>query len=210
MPVDGVSDSGRGQRPLQPADQEVCPTLLAIMRIAGLSGSLNLIGTVSVKHAVTMKSILVVDDNNDLRFTISASLSFAGYDVRQAANGRDAIVLVLAQKPDLILCDVKMPEMDGYRTLEAIRKFPGTSTIPFVLMMGTADWDESRQAMIRGADDCLMKPFSIAQLIEVIETRLASRTQVQREAYHQIQEPHGEAFMRFSPEPAPAVAGMTA
>ena len=172
--------------------------------------SLNLVGTVSVKHAVTMKSILVVDDNNDLRFTIAASLSFAGYDVRQAANGRDAIVLVLAQKPDLILCDVKMPEMDGYRTLEAIRKFPGTSTIPFVLMLGTADWDESRQAMIRGADDCLMKPFSIAQLIEVIETRLASRTQVQREAYHQIKEPHAEAFMHFPPKPAPAVASMTA
>jgi len=157
-----------------------------------------------------MKSILVVDDNNDLRFAIAASLSFAGYDVRQAANGRDAIVMVLAQRPDLILCDVKMPEMDGYRTLAAIRKFPGTSTIPFILMMGTADWDESRQAMIRGADDCLTKPFSIAQLIEVVEARLASRTQVQREAYQQIEEPHGEAFLRYSPEPAPAVAGMTA
>jgi CheY-like chemotaxis protein len=155
-----------------------------------------------------MKSILVVDDNNDLRFAIAASLSFAGYDVRQAANGRDAIVLVLAQRPDLILCDVKMPEMDGYRTLAAIRKFPGTATIPFVLMMGTADWDESRQAMIRGADDCLMKPFSIAQMIEVVEARLARSIQVRREAYQQNEEPHGETFLQFSPAAAPAAAGM--
>ena len=163
---------------------------------------------VSVKHDRTMKSILVVEDNQDLRFAIAANLSFAGYDVRQAANGRDAIVMVLAQRPDLILCDVRMPEMDGYRTLAAIRKFPGTANIPFVLMMGTVDWDESRQAMIRRADEYLMKPFTIAQLIEVIEARLARRTHVQREAYHQIEDPQGDVFPPFSAEPTPANAGL--
>jgi len=67
-----------------------------------------------------MKNILVIDDKDDLRSVIVATLTYAGYTVRQAANGRDGILMVLAQRPDLILCDVRMPEMDGYRTLAAI------------------------------------------------------------------------------------------
>ena len=67
-------------------------------------------------HFTAMQNILVIDDKAELRSIIAATLTYAGYEVREAANGREGIVMVLAEKPDLILCDVRMPEMDGYRS----------------------------------------------------------------------------------------------
>jgi CRP/FNR family transcriptional regulator, polysaccharide utilization system transcription regulator len=116
-----------------------------------------------------MKDVLLIDDEEDLRSLLATGLSYAGYNVRQASNGRDGIVMLLEQKPDLILCDVHMPEMDGYRTLAAIRKVPGTAAIPFILMTGSMSRDEFRRAMVGGADDYLMKPFSIFELIGAVQ-----------------------------------------
>jgi CheY-like chemotaxis protein len=157
-----------------------------------------------------MKNILVIDDKDDLRSVIVATLTYAGYTVRQAANGRDGILMVLAQRPDLILCDVRMPEMDGYRTLAAIRKVPGTAAIPFILMTGSMDHDEFRQAMVRGADDYLMKPFSALELIGALESRLARQTHVQDEAYARIEKSREYALPQFTPVSAPAAAAFAA
>ena len=130
-----------------------------------------------------MKSILVIDDKDEVRAVIVATLIYAGYTVRQARNGRDGILLLLAERPDLILCDVRMPEMDGYRTLAAIRNVPGTAAIPFILMTGSMGRDEFRQAMVCGADDYLMKPFTALELIGAVQSRLARQTHIRNGAY---------------------------
>jgi CheY-like chemotaxis protein len=150
-----------------------------------------------------MKSILVIDDKDEIRSVIFAALAYAGYTVRQARNGREGILMVLAQRPDLILCDVKMPEMDGYRTLAAIRSFPDTASISFILMTGSMSRDEFRHAMVCGADDYLMKPFSARELIKAVESRLTRQMHVQSEAHQRIEELREQGFPRFSAESAP-------
>jgi diguanylate cyclase len=150
-----------------------------------------------------MKNILVVDDQEDVRAVIVTLLKYSGYSVRQAKNGRDGILMVLAQRPDLILCDVRMPEMDGYRTLAAIRKVPGTAAIPFILMTGSMTREEFRQAMVCGADDYLMKPFSTRELIEAVESRIARHTHMRSEALQQIEMGREHPGQLFSPEWAP-------
>jgi CheY-like chemotaxis protein len=134
-----------------------------------------------------MKSILIIDDDDDVRSVIVATLTYAGYAIREAGNGRDGILMVLAQRPDLILCDMRMPDMDGHRTLAAIRKFRATAAIPFILMTGSMGRDEFRHAMVCGADDYLMKPFSAHELIEAVESRLARQTDVQSEAFQWLE-----------------------
>ena len=157
-----------------------------------------------------MKSILVIDDKKEVRDVIVATLHYAGYIVRQSGNGREGILRVLEQRPDLILCDVRMPEMDGYRTLAAIRKVPGTAAIPFILMTGSMGREEFRQAMVWGADDYLMKPFSALELIGAVESRLARQTHVQSEAYQQIEKSREFGLPQFSQELILAGAASTA
>ena len=157
-----------------------------------------------------MKSVLVIDDKDDIRSVIVATLTNAGYAVRQAGNGREGIVMALEQRPDLILCDVRMPEMDGYRTLAAIRGFRGTAAIPFILMTGSMGRDEFRHAMGCGADDYLMKPFSAHELIKAVESRLTRQTNVQSEACQRIEKLHEHARERFSFESTPAGGVMAA
>jgi DNA-binding response OmpR family regulator len=153
------------------------------------------LGTVHVLHGATMKTILVIDDKDEIRSVVIATLAHAGYAVRQARNGRDGILMVLAQRPDLILCDVRMPEMDGYRTLAAIRECRGTAAIPFILM-------------VCGADDYLMKPFTAHELVKAVKSRLARHTHVQTEAYQRIEKLREPALLPRLPDSAPAGASM--
>jgi CheY-like chemotaxis protein len=129
-----------------------------------------------------MKNILVIDDKDDLRSSIVATLVEAGFATQEAKNGRMGILKVLAHRPDLIICDVNMPEMDGYRTLEAIRKVPGTAAIPFIIMTGSVGVNGFRQAMDCGADDFVMKPFTPNQLLAAVKSRLARQTHFETEA----------------------------
>src|SRR5690349_10945608 len=111
-----------------------------------------------------MKDILVIDDQAEIRKVIGSILVELGYSVREAGNGHDAIRMVIARKPDLILCDVKMPGLDGYCTLNAIRKCSGTAAIPFILMTGFMGTSDIRHGMDSGADDYLIKPISAVEL----------------------------------------------
>jgi CheY-like chemotaxis protein len=152
-----------------------------------------------------MKTILVIDDSDDVRSVIVATLTYAGYAVREAGNGQEGILMVLAQRPDLILCDVSMPVMDGHRTLAAIREFRGTAAIPFILMTGSMGRDEFRHAMVCGADDYLMKPFSAHELIEAVESRLARQTEVQSEALQRTEKQRELDFRNSCLDPHRAV-----
>lgn len=137
-----------------------------------------------------MKYILVIDDDDNMRSVIAATLVVAGYAVQGARNGREGIMMVLADRPGLILCDINMASMDGYRTLEAIRKYPGTADIPFIMMTGSVIQSEFRRAMDCGADDYLSKPFSPVELVNAVKSRLARHSQSQREVTRRLQQLH--------------------
>ena len=138
-----------------------------------------------------MKSILVIDDNDDVRSIVTDVLRNFGFAVREAASGDSAIQMVLAEKPDLIISDVRMPGMDGHHLLNAIRDLQSTAAIPFILMTGSGSHDDFRRGMVSGADDYLQKPFTPDDLIEAVLSRLIRQTDLQMEAYN-----HAERFRR--------------
>lgn len=131
-----------------------------------------------------MKSILVIDDNEDVRTIVTAVLRNFGFTVREATSGESAIQMVLAEKPDLIISDVRMPGMDGHHLLSAIRELQSTAAIPFILMTGSGSHDDFRRGMASGADDYLHKPFTPDELIEAVLSRLIRQTDLQMEAYN--------------------------
>ncbi len=143
------------------------------------------VGTVFDMHPYRMRSILVIDDDDDVRAVVIATLIKSDFSVREAKDGRVGIQMILAERPDLIICDVKMPGMDGYRMLSAIRQFPATAAIPLILMSGSGkgDRDSFRRGMVSGADDFLLKPFTPSELIEAVETRWARQKDFQTEAW---------------------------
>jgi CheY-like chemotaxis protein len=130
-----------------------------------------------------MKNILVIDDSDEVRSVVSAVLSNFGFSVREATSGEEAIRMVLAEKPDLIVSDVRMPGMDGHHLLSAIRDLQATAAIPFILMTGSGSRDDYRRGMVSGADDYLYKPFTPDELIEAVLSRLVRQTDLQMEAY---------------------------
>ena len=134
-----------------------------------------------------MKSILVIDDNEEVRSIVTTVLRNFGFAVREAAGGESAIQLVLEEKPDLIISDVRMPGMDGHHLLSAIRELQSTAAIPFILMTGSGSHDDFRRGMASGADDYLQKPFTPDELIEAVLSRLIRQTDLEMEAYYQAQ-----------------------
>jgi CheY-like chemotaxis protein len=131
-----------------------------------------------------MKSILVIDDNDDVRSIVTDVLRNFGFAVREATSGDSAIQMVLAEKPDLIISDVRMPGMDGHRLLSTIRELQSTAAIPFILMTGSGSHDDFRRGMVSGADDYLQKPFTPDELIEAVLSRLIRQADLQMEAYN--------------------------
>jgi len=131
-----------------------------------------------------MKTILVIDDNEDVRCIVTTVLRNFGFAVREATSGESAIGMVLEEKPDLIISDVRMPGMDGHHLLSAIRELQSTAAIPFILMTGSGSRDDFRRGMVSGADDYLQKPFTPEELIETVLSRLVRQTDLQMEAYN--------------------------
>jgi CheY-like chemotaxis protein len=137
-----------------------------------------------------MKRILVIDDNEDVRTIVTTVLRSFGFEVREAASGESGIRMVLEEKPDLIISDVRMPGMDGHHLLTAIRELQSTAAIPFILMTGSGSRDDFRRGMVSGADDYLQKPFTPDELIETVLSRLIRQTDLQMEAYNHASKMH--------------------
>lgn len=133
-----------------------------------------------------MKRILVIDDEAGLREMVNVVLTNRGFGVIEAEDGGRGIELARQHLPDLILCDVKMEQTDGYLTLAALRTQPATAAIPFILMTGYADPAGMRQGMELGADDYLPKPFSADRLCAAVEARLRKAQQVREEAERKL------------------------
>jgi two-component system, sensor histidine kinase and response regulator len=135
-----------------------------------------------------MPRILVVDDDAALRAMVRMALEEAGYEVTEASDGVAGVHLACAETPDLILCDVRMEGMDGYRTLAALRRHSLTASIPFILMTGQADSRGMRQGMELGADDYLAKPFAVGDLTAAVAARLRKQQVVRADAERKMAE----------------------
>jgi CRP-like cAMP-binding protein/AmiR/NasT family two-component response regulator len=131
------------------------------------------------------KNILIIEDNNDIRESTAEILQLTGYQVQQAPNGKLGVEMATQHQPDLILCDVMMPELDGYGVLYMLSKNVLTSSIPFIFLTAKAERVDFRKGMEMGADDYLTKPFDDMELLNAIETRL-SKTEKQKLFYSKI------------------------
>lgn len=117
-------------------------------------------------------SILVIEDSPEMAENIVELLRLAGYNVTHAPNGKLGIESVHRSEPDLILCDVMMPELDGYGVLHILNRDPATAGIPFIFLTAKSDISHFREGMDLGADDYITKPFDHAHLLKIIELRL--------------------------------------
>lgn len=122
-----------------------------------------------------MTKILLIEDNNDIRENVVEILELSNYKVYAAANGKEGVGLALKHRPDIVLCDIMMPEMDGYGVLEALNTHPGTKATPFIFLTAKAERPDIRKGMELGADDYLTKPFDDFELLRAIETRLKKK-----------------------------------
>jgi CheY-like chemotaxis protein/CRP-like cAMP-binding protein len=120
-----------------------------------------------------MKKILLIEDDITLRETTAEILELENYSVLTAANGKEGVTLAIETKPDLIVCDIMMPELDGYQVLNKLSANETTKRIPFIFMSAKTEMGEIRKGMDLGADDYLTKPVNEELLISAIESRLA-------------------------------------
>ena len=119
-----------------------------------------------------MKSILIIDDNTDIRENTCEILQLSGYKCFTTENGKKGVELALKEKPDLIVCDIMMPELDGYGVLHLLRKNIETQYIPFIFLTAKTERSDLRKGMEMGADDYITKPFDDVELLNAIEVRL--------------------------------------
>ncbi len=119
-----------------------------------------------------MKKILIVEDNIDIRENLAEILTLAGYEAHTAENGKTGIEKAEQILPDLIICDVMMPVLDGYATLKILNSKPKTANIPFIFLTAKAQNVDFRYGMNLGADDYVTKPFETNELLQVVEMRL--------------------------------------
>ena len=119
-----------------------------------------------------MASILVIEDEDRLRENIAQILEFGDYQVYLAASGISGIELAQQHRPDLILCDIMMKQVDGFGVLQELRGDPSTAKIPFIFVTAKADRESMRYGMELGADDYVTKPFTTSELLNAVSARL--------------------------------------
>ena len=131
-----------------------------------------------------MKKILLIEDNLEVRENTAEILELADFDVMTAENGKEGVELASAEFPDLIICDIMMPELDGYGVLHILSKKETTRHIPFIFMTAKAEKSDIRKGMNLGADDYITKPFDDTELLDAVEARLKKADMV-KEDYEQ-------------------------
>jgi DNA-binding response OmpR family regulator len=119
-----------------------------------------------------MKTILLIEDNDDIRDNTAEILDLAGYKVLTAENGKTGVELALHHKPDLVICDIMMPVLDGYGVLHMLQRNEEVQDIPFIFLTAKTERNDFRKGMEMGADDYITKPFSGTDLLHAIESRL--------------------------------------
>ena len=127
-----------------------------------------------------MTKVLIIDDEINLRETIAEMLSYTGYHVCIAKDGIEGLTKVVEFQPNIIICDVMMPELDGYGVLNILGKKPKTAEIPFIFLTAKAERNDLRKGMNLGADDYITKPFDQSELLEVIERRIKKSERIKK------------------------------
>ena len=119
-----------------------------------------------------MKNILIIEDDNNIRESIADLLSLRKFEVSQASDGVEGLHYAKASIPDLIICDIMMPGLDGHEVLKELRINKDTSNIPFIFLSAKTQKSDIREGMNLGADDYLPKPFKAQDLFRAVESRL--------------------------------------
>lgn len=126
-----------------------------------------------------MRKLLVIDDHDDIRENIAEILVLAGYEVFTAPNGKKGVEMALKERPELVVCDIMMPELDGYGVLHLLRKNEATVDTPFIFLTAKSERGDFRKGMEMGADDYITKPFDDIELLNAIEIRLKKNDIIQ-------------------------------
>ena len=134
-----------------------------------------------------MKKILLIEDNPDMRENTAEILSLSNFEVYTAENGKVGVDKAKRVNPDLIICDIMMPELDGYGVLHILGRNPDTAKIPFIFLTAKVEKEDIRKGMNMGADDYLTKPFSDVELLDAVEMRLKKAEILKREYSRDIQ-----------------------
>jgi CheY-like chemotaxis protein len=116
-----------------------------------------------------MKTALVIEDNFEIRENTTEILELAGYKVITANNGKEGVIAATRSLPDIILCDIMMPELDGYGVMKDIKQNPATDKILFIYVTASAEKSEIKMALDMGADGYVSKPFDVRDLIDAID-----------------------------------------
>jgi DNA-binding response OmpR family regulator len=157
-----------------------------------------------------MKRILVIEDNDALRDEVVDVLRLQGFEVDGAENGRAGLERIVRRPPDLVVCDVMMPDLDGFQVLEAIRAYVETDTLPVLILTGREDRESMRRGMELGADDYLMKPFKIGDLLRAIDALFVKHARAQRrseQSLDQLREHIAEALPHELRTPLACIMG---
>lgn len=147
-----------------------------------------------------MKRILIIEDEDSLRQGITEILTFEGYETLEAEDGIQGVRIAFEQLPDLILCDIMMPEMDGHEVLTLIGANEETRDIPFIFITALGEKADIRDGMNRGADDYIPKPFSSRQLLDAVTTRLDKSAAHERKAEAALNELRAAIITRIPHE----------
>jgi len=145
-----------------------------------------------------MTKILIIEDTIQLRESIADALELEGFEVIHAGDGVTGIRMAWEHIPDLILCDIVMPGMDGYDVLQSLKSDDGQVSFPFIFITALAERKDYRAGMELGADDYLIKPFTISELLNAINTRLKKHKAVEIRVKLQIEEIENELNLRIS------------
>lgn len=134
-----------------------------------------------------MKKILVIEDEAETRDNLVLMLEMEGFKPYSAPNGRVGVAVAKKEIPDVILCDVTMPELDGHGVLEALRANPATVSIPFIFLTARGDKKDLRTGMNLGADDYLTKPASAEDVLSAIRARLGRHVEKEQAAMARVE-----------------------
>lgn len=155
-----------------------------------------------------MERILVIEDEQDIREHIVKILQYEGFEAVCAENGRIGIERAQQERPDLIICDVLMPEVSGYGVLTELRTNPRTATIPFIFLTARSSNEDIRHGMKLGADDYLTKPFKVSDLLEAVHTRLQKHA-VETHQLDELRQSLSQALPHELKTPLTAIIGFT-
>lgn len=142
--------------------------------------------------------VLVIDDTDEIRENTAELLGLAGYRVVTANNGLEGLETARKMKPDLILCDIMMPGLDGYGVLRALENLPDLNGTPFVFLTAKSERSDFRAAMDLGADDYLMKPFTGDELLRVVAARLKKSRKLREVVVNGNNPENGKEIKSFS------------